>query len=292
VRNIGLAWEAMDLLPFLKHHSETLAKMLVEKSQGRPLRSGVTWVLGELGVVSAEVLDALERTTKSFAKGSGSSPFAWWESAFALEKLGQFGPRKGRQGDEAINFLIEHLPPRYTLERARENMRRILLATDPRKARVDPGDIVTIVKHESEIDLSELYRQILALVDFSTYTRRRCYYVVWLCGHLGMRESLGGVVKATRNPSASVRNIACEALGKMGFDSPPVIEALEDGLADNYYRTRFHAAWSLGELGSVDSIPRLSAAIKVEEVRDVREEMIQVRDSLERRSTSSEISPP
>lgn len=278
-----LAWNALTLLPFLKYErSQTLAARLIERSAGGPLRSGVAWVLGELGVASDEVLEALKRTITHLAQGgAAASPAAWWESAFALEKLGALGPRKGRQGDEAISLLAANLPSGSTLEAAVDNLRRVVRATDPEEATINQCDLVVVVKHESQIQSAELFRDVLAAVDFSADPKgRRCYFVVWLCGHLGIRDSLQSILRAVRHPFSSVRNCATEALGKMGIRSPEVIEAIEDGLDDSYYRTRLHAAWSLGELGATASMPRLNAAIKVEEVRDVRQEMTRVRDCL------------
>jgi len=43
-----------------------------------------------------------------------------------------------------------------------------------------------------------------------------------------------------------------------------VIQALEEKLKANYHRTRYHAAWSLGELESKNSLEALKAAIEVE----------------------------
>jgi predicted NACHT family NTPase len=283
-RTGDLAWNAISLLPFLKYsHPKTLANTLVDRGEGGPLRSGIAWVLGELGVTDERVIEALKRTAECFAQGSGASAAAWWESAFALEKLGELGPRKGRQGDEAIRYLIDHLPPGCTYRGAISNLRHALRATTRRKASVNQSDIVVIVKHESGIDLSGLFHQTLKTIDFSTdLLGRRCYYAVWLCGHLGIEESLPHIIEACEHPRGSIRNCASEALGKIGVNSLRVVRALEERLTDGYYRARLHAAWSLGELGSTASIPKLSAAIKVEEVMDVREEMTRVRDFLEK----------
>ena len=77
-----------------------------------------------------------------------------------------------------------------------------------------------------------------------------------------------------------MRNCAAEALGKIGVVTAEVIAALERTLTDTYYRTRLHAAWSLAELESTISTPKLLAAIKVEEVRDVRQEMVRASERL------------
>jgi hypothetical protein len=285
-RSGSVAWNALTLLPYLKNRRpEVLAAMLVNQSDRRSLRSGVAWVLGELGVNSDQVLESLIRTAQLFALGRGGSCAAWWESAFALEKLGHFGPRKGRQGDEAVRFLINNLPLGCNLEQSKLNLERALTATEAQEATVDPCDIVTIVEHEAELGTSTFFETVLSLVDFSAdAVGRRCYYVVWLCGHLRIQESLNGILKATGHRQGSVRNCACEALGKIGITNHNVTAALERALSDGYYRTRFHSVWALAEICSVASLPKLSAAIRVEEVRDVRQEMVRVRDFLQAQS--------
>jgi hypothetical protein len=278
-----VAWHAISLLPYLKtRRPERLATMLVAKGYGRPLRRGVPWVLGELGVYSEEVVKSLTKTVQAFAEGCGGIPAAWWESAFALEKLGYFGDlNKGRNGDQAIDFLIKHLPPGYSLAQSTAHLQQVFKAKEAEEATINHCDIVAIVQHESQLVASTLFEELLSLVDFSAdMLGRRCYYAVWLCGHLRIKESLDGILKATRHRQSSVRNCACEALGKIGIADASVTAALERALGDGYYRTRFHAAWALGAIRSVASIPILNGAIKIEQVRDVRQEMTRVRDFL------------
>jgi len=284
-----LAWNTLSLLPLLKYVApKALAQGLVGRAAGHRLKRGVAWALGEIGVASPAVLEQLERTVLDLPAGGPTSPAAWWESAFALEKLGRFGQRKGRQGDEAVRFLIENLPPDCSLDSARAGLLRCLEATDPHQGIINQCDIVTVVRHEAEIDSAALYRDVLSTIDFSSdRLQRRCYFVVWLCGHLRISESLTDVLRACRHPFGSVRNVAVEALGKMGFCTPEVFDALASALDDSYYRTRFHAAWSLAELRP-DMSPdqagfvatRLTAAIGVEEVQDVCKEMVRTRDIL------------
>jgi predicted NACHT family NTPase len=277
-----LAWNAISLLPFLEHpHPKTLANTLVDKSKGEPLKSRVAWVLGELGATDEKVTNALKMTVNRFGQSYGASA-AGWDAAFALEKLGGLGPRKGRQGNIVIDYLIRNLPSGYTYDDAIDGLDRALQKNATgKKARINPCDIVMLVKHESRFKSSQLFRQMLRKIDFSADMRgRRCYFMTWLCGHLQIEESIPYIIEACGHPTNSVRNCACEALGKIGVQSSKVVKTLEEGLTDRYYRTRFHAAWSLGELKSTTSISKLSDAIKVEEVVDVREEMIRVRDSL------------
>lgn len=262
------AWNALNLLPFLRDSAaEMVVQMLIARSEGRHLRSGVVWVLGELGLASQPVLAALKRTLSADGEGEIKSPSGWWEAAFALEKLGALGQRKGRQGDEALDQLISHLPPGCTLQQAINNLRQAFLAAGGKKASINQRDIVVIVEHESETDKEWLFNHVLKLADYvSDTTGRRSYYAVWLCGHLQIKISLASVLGATKHRLSSVRNAAAEALGKLGVHIPEVIAALEGLLRDDYYRTRYHAGWALAELGAIESIPQISAAIRVEEV--------------------------
>jgi len=279
-----VAWNAQSLLPLLKHPWATvMADSLIRATGSRPMRSGVAWVLGELGVSTGNVIEGLKNTVTSLGRPNGASTAAWWESAFALEKLQVLGPRDGRQGNTAIQYLIQHLPAEYTLERALKSLFDNLNPGLQFQVPLDQRNVVTVVKYERLLDRDEWCRTVLDSLDFGKDTvGRRCYYFVWLCGHLAIRKSVDSVIQATEHPLASVRNVATEALGKIGDASPKAIQALEVRLIkDKYYRVRYHAAWSLGELVSRVSVAALSRAIELEEVRDVREEMIRVRSFLQ-----------
>lgn len=278
-----LAWNALSLLPFLKYqHAAPLAELLVCKSRGKPLRSGVAWVLGELGVASEQVCNGLRLTIHSLKQGTGASASAWWECAFALEKLGALGPRQGHQGAEAIQQLESNLPMDITSEVALESLRANLEACEPVQARINPCHIVAVAASRERAVRERFIKEVLPMVDFAADTLgRRAYYMSWLCGHLKAKESVTRLLQACRHPLSSVRNCASEALGKVGCSSLEVIECLETALRDDYYRTRFHAAWSLGEIGSVESLPSLVTAIRAEEVLDVRKEMVRVKVALQ-----------
>jgi len=276
------AWNALSLLPFLKgRHAETLAMGLVARAGDGPLGSGVCWVLGELGVDIPPVRGALERTMTSFRDGTGAKASAWWEAAFALEKLGALGARTKRQGDEAVRKLVATLPPTCTLDEAFDGLLSILKGSGD-SSRMKPPYIVTLARHESDATKARVVDQLLPHVGFAHDGHgRRVYYMTWLCGHFGIRESLDGLIAAACGHSlSSVRNCATEALGKLGIVDADVQSTLIRSLADRYYRTRFHAAWSLGELKVVDALPELERAIRGEDVLDVRKEMIRVRDAL------------
>lgn len=97
--------------------------------------------------------------------------------------------------------------------------------------------------------------------------------MTWLCGHLGLQARLSGVLRAIDHPFSSVRNCACEALGKIGVVTPDVEHALEKTLSDRYYRARYHAAWSSAELTLTRMVPAPVAAARREEVREVRDDL-------------------
>lgn len=281
-RSGTLAWNALNLLPFLKYdHAEPLASLLIQKSLGRPLGSGVAWVLGELGIKHPGVEGALRGTLVALKSGTGASPAAWWEAGFALEKLGLLGARQGRQGAEALAELHRHLPPASTPLQALERLKANVDATEPARAAVNPCDVVALAVSPDPGLLRRFVEELLPRIDFrSDLPGRRLYFLCWLCGHLGIERSVSRLIEASRHPASSVRNCATEALGKIGLDGDDVISCLENALGDSYYRARFHAAWSLGELKSRRSLPALENALRTEDVRDVRQEMLRVRDGL------------
>ncbi len=285
-----VAWNALSLLPFMAEgeNADLLARTLLELSKGHPLRSGVAWVLGEFVGASKETRDAacaaLRRTAREFVREFAKDPTAtgdaWWESAFALEKLGDLGLRKGRQGDEPIEFLSQDMPGRWEIADA---LRSLVATLRNPSSKISQRDIAAIAHQarpeHAAIIFDALHRYMGPLVGDTV--SRRSYYVVWLCGHLGLADSLPYVIAAaTEHPFRSVHNCACEALGKIGIKTAAVVSALERGLQDDYYRARYHAAWSLRELRAVEALPALLVAIAKEEVKAVSDEMQRTSDAL------------
>jgi len=278
-----LARDVLYLIPYLKtQHADTLAVFLIQKSCGGPLINGICWLLGELGVKTGEVISALERTVTLFAEGKHSNAHAWWESGFALEKLGKFGSQDYSKGQKPIEFLSRNLPPDVSLEKSLENIYNAIDATTAEEAAVNQVDFVVIVKNRENVDIDELYARFNQL-DFSTDSLgRRLYYITWLCGHLAIKKSIDNIIQATSHRQGSIRNCASEALGKINISTPGVIKALEKRLFDSYYRARFHAAEALTFLKSKGSIPALEKQIRLEEVIDLREEMKRIKTVLEK----------
>jgi hypothetical protein len=146
------------------------------------------------------------------------------------------------------------------------------MATDQSSAVIDQCDVAAVA------EVTDAHREVvLELVDHidlgSDRLGRRAYFMTWLCGHLGLRARLDAVLRAIDHPFSSVRNCACEALGKIGEIPPAVEHALQKALSDRYYRARYHAAWSSAELGLTRMVPALLAAVRREEVREVRDEL-------------------
>lgn len=243
----------------------------MKHSNGGALRNGICWLFGELGVKSRKVKNALVKTVKLFQEGKHKNAWAWWETAFALEKLHFFGRSVASKGKEPIKFLIQHLPSRCNLHSAIDHLREVMQANDRQTATVDHTDYVVIVRDRKKVDPLKLYQEILSTIEFgSDVFNRRLYYAVWLCGHLGIAASVNRVILASRHDSGSVRGCACEALGKIGIASPEVTQALASRLADGYYRARAHAAESLIQLRATAAVRSLEEQIQREEVPDVR----------------------
>jgi hypothetical protein len=287
-----LAWNALYLLPYLKEtHAVRISELLVGALTNEPLRNGVCWLLGELGVSSPAVLSALKRTVELFRDGCHSNAHAWWESGFALEKLGGLEDLNvsAKSGAAPIAYLAEHLPANSSLESALERLKATIAAPDQHGATVNQADFVVIAKHESACNKAALYADLLSQLDFSSDsgTGKRLYYVVWLCGHLEIRESIPNLVKASRHPHASVRNCACEALGKIGSHDETVAEALEERLGDGYFRARVHAASALRRIGSIRSIGVLKQRAALDEVKDVQQHLLSMAEQLAKLAASS-----
>ena len=97
------------------------------------LKSGVTWVLGELGVKSEEVVSLLEE-----AVHDPSHPSTWWEAAFALEKL--------KAVEDPIDTLIENLPLEWTYDAGLKHLKGAIGSRERDSARVDQRAVVAVVK--------------------------------------------------------------------------------------------------------------------------------------------------
>jgi hypothetical protein len=231
------SWNVLRLLPHLKHRcSARLVDALVAtldtgatgaRHAPRVLQSGVCWVLGELGIPSEPVVAALKQTVEAVSREAGGTPQAWWECGFALEKLGVLGKRRGPQGETALTYLLGHLAPGCSAEAASGRLLVNLRASDPDGARVIQFDVDSIAGAGQTGLVDHFFAEALPLVDWSKDPAgRRCYFMVWLCGHLARRDAIDQVVEATRHPHSSVRNCASEALGKIGILTPEVLAAL------------------------------------------------------------------
>lgn len=283
-----LAWNVQCLLPFLKgKDSAMLAETIVHRSGGGPVKRGVAWALGELGVASEPVIRALRLTVESLGKPGGSAPEDWAKAAFALEKLGVLGKSEKHRSDEAAGYLIQNLPEGYTSEQAYRGLMKSFSSkpTEP-SAIVNQCDVLALVKFKEAFASREL-KDLFSGLDYSKdAVGRRIFYAVWLIGHIGLFQFATNLVQATRHPHGSVRNCACEALGKLGCREQSMVRALEESLADKYYRVRHRAAWALKELGSQASLPLIIEAAAREEVPEIAAYMKQVIVGLKQTSDS------
>lgn len=273
-----VAWNVQCFLPFLKGKDvESLVETLIARSGGGPVKRGVAWALGELGVASESVIRALRVTVESLGKPGGSTPEDWAKAAFALEKLGVLGKSDTHRSQETVAYLVEHLPEHYTAEIAYGGLVRSFLSgpTEP-SARVDQCDVLAVVKFREEIDMNKMTDVCLSLDYRNDLVGRRIFYAVWLIGHLGLAQLKDQLIEATTHPHGSVRHCACEALGKLRIRDNSVSKVLEGLLNDRYYKVRLRAAWGLKKLEVLSAIPELERAAAREEVPDIAEYMKQV----------------
>jgi len=268
-----LAWNAIMVLPFLKAFKpEIVAEQLVLLSKGQQLRSGITWVLGELGVKSPAVIKLLRKALRNSNDHS-----TWWEAAFALEKLGEV--------QDPIRVLIDSLPADWTYRKASSYLGRVAKAAQGSHAQLDQRAIIAVVKEhraatragrrQIEIGVRERFGDIQFATDSFG---RRAYYAVWLTGELRMRTMLHSLLPAAGHPQVSVRNMLAEAIGKIGSKprlplhvNQEVLPVLRGLLQDRYFRTRLHAAEAICKLHAVSLLPDLKSALRREWLRDVQE---------------------
>ncbi len=272
-----MGWNAINVLPFLKHlRAELVVEYLMGKIGDKQVKSGIAWVLGELGVAREHVVDLLRSLLEEFEgqMTPGSWSGLWWESAFALEKL--------KKLNKPVDALIQYLPSEWTSEFAFQHFRDVVSTKGGEQAKVDQRAVVALVKahREGKTNFENVYN-LFTTLDFAHDPEgRRVYYAIWLFGELRMVTTLPWLFSAQKHPQSLVLNCLAEALGKIV--SSQKIEAdyrsesisiLNKLLNDHYYRTRYLAAEALAKIGASSAIPNLKEALKNEFVTDVRVEM-------------------
>ncbi|MBI4664520.1 MAG: NACHT domain-containing protein [Verrucomicrobia bacterium] len=278
-----VAWNAQYVLAFLKHYraKETAANLVTLCRSGK-LRSGVTWVLGELGIATQEVLELLEEAVRR-----PDPPDAWWESAFALEKL-------NNATGYALEVLVRTLPKEWTWEEGLKHLEGVSQATDRTHAELDQQAVVAVVKGHREGHCEVIEERLIDAFDRLDFSRdtvgRRSYYGIWLFGELRLASQLQKVIDAASHDLPSVTNMAAEALGKIGgvqgpdttsFLGKAELSVLGELLSSNYYRTRIHAAEAIRKVRGVSLVPALRKALETEPLLDVRVEIAKTIDSLQ-----------
>ncbi|MCP4613897.1 MAG: NACHT domain-containing protein [Planctomycetes bacterium] len=272
-----LAWNAMSVLPFLRDfRPEVVVEHLLRLCRNKRLKSGITWVFGELGVHNEKVLSLLRG-----ALNDPIYPSPWWEAAFALEKL--------EAVEKPVDELIEHLPSGWTYDVAVKHLKKAIEATEKDGAHVDQRAVVAIIKENREenrpkVKLEETITKLFAPLNLSSdIIGRRSYYAVWLFGELRMLSMLSTLFAAANHPQAATRNMVAEALGKIwnvekanritGIDKDR-FNVLRRLLKDTYYRTRIHAAEAIGKVHAISLLPDLKDAFEREPLRFVQKEIL------------------
>lgn len=282
-----LAWNTISVLPFLKgFRPDTVVEHLLQLCKEKGLKSGITWVLGELGVSNEEVLILLQKAVHDPRR-----PSTWWEAGFALKKLGAVS--------DPIATLIENLPSKWTYDEALAHLKKAVEAREGASARIDQRAIITVVKEhrnskENQLkrEIEEIIKTLFSPLNLSIDTKgRRSYYAVWLFGELRMSSVLSILLPVVDHPLSSVRNMLAEALGKIGeverANQPTCIGSdgltvLSKLLCHPYYRTRLHAAEAIRKVGGISLLSDLKHAFEREPLRDVQNEMLKAIQLLER----------
>ena len=279
-----LAWNAINVIPFLKSFNpKTVVEHLLPLCQEKRLKSGVTWVLGELGEGTDEVISLLEDALEN-----SNRPAVWWEASFALKKLGAI--------TDPLSGLIRNLPSEWTFDKALVHLRGATRADNKYEASVDQRAVVAVVKEyrertESKSEIEEAISSVFSSLDLSKdRLDRRSYYAVWLLGELRVTSALPDLLRAARHDLAPVRNMAAEALGKFGragsgddsaHINAEVIGTLKKLLNDSYYRTRLHAAESIRNLRASSLLSDLKDTLEREPLSDVGNVISEAIQSLE-----------
>ncbi len=277
-----VSWNAINVLSFLKDYNpERAVDHLIENIEGTPKGWGVAWVFGELGVEDDRVFSFLRRTLQN-----PNHPVPWWDSAFALQKFGIV--------DDPVGELIKTLPAKWTFDCALNSLRKSVQAKNDADALVDMCAVISVVKEHRtgnneckivvEETIADLFNPILLSSDV---IGRRTYIGIWLFGECKVESSLPLLLKNIHHPQSAVKNIIAEALGKIGTKfqeqnvPKEVLDALTILLTDSYYRTRVHAAESIGKIRAVSLLPVLMDACEREQLQSVQREMTKVIEELQ-----------
>lgn len=278
-----LSWNAISVLPFMKVYKpeQVVDNLLQLCEENETWRSGVIWVLGELGISNKKVLGLLKDLVCDPNK-----PDRWWEAAFALEKLGAFS--------DPVGELIKNLPPKWTFDTSLSNLRKVIESSGEGSSLVDQRDIVAVVREYRNCPLKEeIEKSVINVFNslslHSDTTGRRSYYAVWLFGELRILSALPILLSAVDHPQSAVRNMLAEAIGKIGevkgtndnsIDKAGLI-VLTKLLHDHYYRARLHAAEAIGKVHAISLLPDLKDSLECESLWDVQNEMIDAIQLLE-----------
>lgn len=285
----GDRWNALILLPLVAANDPSQTERIaLALADGKPsMRSGVAWALGELRVtdeaVRGKVTDALKGMIDAVRTGQVSPEeyaTAWWEAAFALEKITLGGTQNSQPGRIAIPLLTDALPDGYDLMQSLDRLEAAM--SDESKRPGVEFDTVVLLKELGAAKNQwhrDRFLRLLPAVQEDTDERRWQYYLVWLVGRLKRPEAatVEFLVAATKSKLNSVRGIAYEALGQLVATSREhaavALPVLCDGVRnDRYHRARAHAAAAIGELAGMlttqqrtQAMYALSSALPVEE---------------------------
>lgn len=270
------AWNAINVLAFLKGlRPERAVDHLVGLCKSGRLKSGITWILGELGTNREDLVSLLRDAVRD-----PTHPGTWWEAAFALEKLGTL--------EESIVELIRNLPSEWSYEVGVKRLRDSMEVCEGDRINVDQRAVVAIVKEyrkgkRPKDEIRETVKETILPLDLPSDRKgRRSYYSVWLLGELRVTSELDRLFSVVDHPQSPVRNMLAEALGKIGrTEKPRQSSCLGDGglrvlgrlLNDPYYRTRIHAAEAIGKVGGVSLLPDLKTALDREPLQNVQNAM-------------------
>jgi hypothetical protein len=202
-------------------------------------------------------------------------------AAFALYKLGG----TSTPVELLINNLKANKEYMHSLEKCFEDIE-------------DPRSVISLLIYAEQYpeDIShkliDIMKNYLNKEDYSSW--RKGHNLCWLAGQLRIHELTNELIKVTQiSENHSTRNMATEALGKIGFATgkkgfKAILKRLR--IKDEiYYRTRLHAAEALAKIGRKEAITELKKALNEEYEPIVRKEIERSIKNLRNKSNNKKV---
>lgn len=244
--------------------SAKVLRYVIERKSEIVKHSMLIWALGEIEYQSAKEKKEILGLLNHLVETQIAHTWSWWMAAFAQKKL-----------DETKN-------PVQMLIRSLENNYRFFFGLKRCFREIgNPRSVVSLLMHKAKYPTVVRNNLVQIMKRFVTREKRpwsEAHNLCWLAGELETVELIPELIELSRHSTTdSTRNIATEALGKIGsVIGKSAFKAVLERLRivnERYYRTRYHAAEALGKIGKKEAIPELKKALDEEYEPIVRKEI-------------------